>query len=55
MPRPETKPPTEGGKASVINEIIAGNELIIRSHEKEIDKLLRQIDKLEKMNDILKE
>ena len=43
MPRPEEKPPTEGGKAAMVNYIIEKNEALITELEEEI-KDLKQIN-----------
>jgi hypothetical protein len=43
MPRPEEKPPTEGGKSVMIEYIIAQNEALIAELEEEI-KDLKQIN-----------
>ncbi len=43
MPRPEEKPPTEGGKSAMIKYIIAQNEALIAELEEQI-KDLKQIN-----------
>jgi len=48
MPRPEEKPPTEGGKSAMIDYIIEENEALIQEYKAEIERL-------EQINEVLKE